>query len=438
MRDERTKIGPVAAGFIVAGNMIGSGIFLLPASLGEIGSIVIVGWMVVLAGALLIGLVCSRLAILCPQEPGLAGYVRTGLGRRLGFIAAFFYWVSTWFGNVAIALAVTGYLASLVPVLKLPLTLGLATVAVIWGVTLANMAGVRFTARFEGVALVQGLAPVLLVAILGWWWFDPTVFTASWNVTGLSAGGAVAHSLASIIWAFLGLESAAVVAAVVRQPERNVPIATLGGIAVAGLVYITACTALTGVLSAAELRASTAPFADVATRLWGPVAGTVLAVCAMAKAAGTLAGWMLVGAETAEAGARLGLFPRLLSGVNRHGAPVRNLVFMAALMSVVCLATLSPTLGQQFDTVVNLAVVLNVIVYACACAALLRLTPGRRWDIAVAGGGLLFCVGLLITTGVEAMLVAAGLLAMGMALSLIRHATAGEPPPSRRAEGDPA
>ncbi|MEA1675893.1 amino acid permease [Nitrospirillum sp. BR 11163] len=431
MRDERTKIGPLAAGFIVAGNMIGSGIFLLPASLGEIGSIAIVGWMVVLVGALLVGLVCSRLSALCPSGAGLTGYVRVGLGAPLGFQAAFLYWVSTWFGNVAIALAVTGYLAALLPALKAPLILTLATVAVIWAVSLGNLAGVRFTARFEGAALVQGLAPVLLVAVLGWWWFDPKIFVASWNVTGQSAGGAIATSLGSIIWAFLGLESAAVVAAVVRQPERNVPIATMGGIAAAGLVYITACTALTGVLTAEELRTSTAPFADVATRIWGPMAGSLLAICAMAKAAGTLAGWMLVGAETAEAGARLGLFPRALSGINRHGAPVRNLMFMAVLMSVVCLATMSPTLGQQFDTVVNMAVVLNVIVYACACAALLRLSPGRGRDLWVAGGGMLFCIGVLVTTGARSLLVAVGLLLIGVPLYMLRNAAGGGQEASR-------
>ncbi|OYQ33345.1 hypothetical protein CHU95_12995 [Niveispirillum lacus] len=376
MRTRGQMIGPVAAGAIVAGNMIGSGVFLLPASLGAIGSITLIGWIIVLAGCLLLGWICATLAMRRPGGLGLTGYVHDALGPYLGFQSAFVYWIATWFGNVAIALAVTGYLGSFVDALKMPAVLAGVTIAIIWLMTLINLSGARPIARFEGVALVLGLAPVLLVGGLGWIWFDPALFMAGWNVTGGSDGTALLASLGLIIWAFLGLESAAVVATVVKQPERNVPLATMGGILVAGLTYVLACTSLAGVMPAAELAASTAPFAEVAARIWGPVAGSILAVCAMVKAAGTLAGWMLVGAETAEAASELGLFPRALSKINAHGAPSRNLIVTALLMSVVCIATLSATLGQQFSMVVNMAVVLNVLVYAYACLSLLRLSAG--------------------------------------------------------------
>lgn len=376
MRNRSQKIGPVAAGMIVAGNMIGSGVFLLPASLGAIGSITLIGWIIVLAGCLVLGWVCSALAMLRPGELGLTGYVQDGLGRYLGFQSAFVYWISTWFGNVAIALAVTGYLGTFIGAMKVPAFLAGATIAIIWLMTLINLSGPRLIARFEGFALALGLLPVLLVGVLGWVWFDPVIFAQSWNVTAGSDASAIFASLGLIIWAFLGLESAAVVAAIVNRPERDVPLATAGGITLAGVTYIIACTALSGVMPADELARSTAPFAEVAARIWGPFAGSILAICAMIKAAGTLAGWMLVGAETAEAAAQLGLFPRILSKINRHGAPSRNLIVTAVLMSIVCVATLSGTLGEQFSMVVNMAVILNVLVYAYACLALLRLSGG--------------------------------------------------------------
>lgn len=415
MRSRSQKIGPLAAGAIVAGNMIGSGVFLLPTSLGAIGSITLIGWVVVLAGCLLLGWVCSALAMLRPGELGLTGYVHDGLGAYLGFQSAFVYWIATWFGNVAIALAVTGYLGTFVGAMKVPVVLAASTVAIIWLLTFVNLSGAKVIARFEGVALVLGLAPVLLVGGLGWVWFDPAIFTASWNVTDGSDGSAVLGSLGLIIWAFLGLESAAVVAAVVKRPERDVPLATAGGITLAGITYIIACTALSGVVPADELARSTAPFAEVAARIWGPVAASILAICAMVKAAGTLAGWMLVGAETAEAAAQLGLFPRALSKINAHGAPSRNLIITAVLMSIVCVSTLSGTLGEQFSTVVNMAVILNVLVYVYACLALLRLSPDIRRPAArlrarlIALAGLGF--GLLIIALSEMwMLTTAGLL----------------------------
>lgn len=374
MRNRSQKIGPLGAGAIVAGNMIGSGIFLLPVSLGAIGSITLIGWIAVLLGCLILGWVCSRLAMLRPGGLGLTGQVHDALGRYLGFQSAFVYWIATWFGNVAIALAVTGYLGTFFASIKVPMVLAGVTIAIIWLTTLVNLWGPRLIARFEGVALVLGLAPVLLVGGLGWAWFDPEIFRASWNVTGGSDLSAITASLGLIIWAFLGLESAAIVAAVVKRPERDVPLATAGGIGVAGVTYIIACTALSGVMPAAELAASTAPFAEVAARIWGPVAASILALCAMVKAAGTLAGWMLVGAETAEAAAELGLFPRMLSRINAHGAPSRNLIVTALLMTIVCVSTLSATLGEQFSMVINMAVVLNVLVYVYACLSLLRLS----------------------------------------------------------------
>ncbi|MBP7336943.1 amino acid permease [Niveispirillum sp.] len=428
MRTRDQKIGPVAAGAIVAGNMIGSGVFLLPASLGAIGSITVVGWVAVLAGCLLLGWVCSTLAMLRPGGLGLIAHVHDALGRYLGFQSAFVYWISTWFGNVAIALAVTGYLGTFVAAMKVPPVLAGATIAIIWLMTLVNLSGARLIARFEGVALVLGLAPVMLVGGLGWAWFDPDIFAASWNVTGGSDLSAVSSSLGLIIWAFLGLESAAVVAAVVRRPERDVPLATAGGIGLAGVTYIVACTALSGVMPASELAASTAPFADVAVRIWGPVAGSILAVCAMVKAAGTLAGWMLVGAETAEAAAELGLFPRFLSKINRNGAPSRNLIVTAVLMSVVCVATLSGTLGEQFSMVVNMAVILNVLVYVYACLSLLRLsgtiasTGARRRAQAVSLTGLAFGILIIALSEMWMLAVAAVILALTVPLYLLGRA----------------
>lgn len=439
MRERSQKIGPLAAGAIVAGNMIGSGVFLLPASLGAIGSITLLGWIAVLGGCLLLGWVCSTLAVLRPGSLGLTGYVHGALGHYLGFQSAFVYWISTWFGNVAIALAVTGYLGSFVEAMKVPAILAGATLVIIWLMTFVNLFGPRLIARFEGIALVLGLAPVLLVGALGWIWFDPAIFAASWNVTGDTDASAIFSSLGLIIWAFLGLESAAVVAAVVKRPERDVPLATAGGIALAGLTYIMACTALSGVMPAEELARSTAPFAEVAARIWGPVAASILALCAMVKAAGTLAGWMLVGAETAEAASELGLFPRMLSKINAHGAPSRNLIVTAVLMSIVCISTLSGTLGEQFSMVINMAVILNVLVYVYACLALLRLSggmtaPGPRWrarTVALAGLGF----GILIIGLSEMwMLMVAGLL-VGLTVPL--HVLRRLRPPAETAVAKP-
>lgn len=400
------KLGLGLATMLVAGNMIGSGIYLLPATLAAIGGISLVGWIIASAGALLLGAVFGWLAVLRPGSDGLATLVGERLGRVFGFQTAQFYWLTCWIGDIAIAVAVTGYLAFFVPALRDTWTGATATAAAIWAATLLNIVSVRLVGRFEGATLGVGLVPILSVGLAGWLWFEPELFAASWNVADAPPVDAVRASVASVFWAFLGLESAAVAAAVVRDPERNVPRATVGGVAIAAVVYIAAFAAIMGLLPADRMATSTAPFADAVARIVGPVAAALVAVCAAAKAAGTLGGWLLVTAETTRWTAAEGYLPRGLAVRSARGTSVRALVVMAAIMSAVVFLTASPTLGEQFGLLINLSVILCLMVYAYCCLALWRLSeevePGRRMAMrAVAALALGFCLWTAYESGAQ-------------------------------------
>jgi arginine:agmatine antiporter len=394
--DDARQLGPLSAGFLVASNMIGSGVFLLPATLAAIGSISLFGWLITTVGALALALVFAGLAQARPHAPGLAGYVRDGLGDFVGFVSAIFYWVTAWTGNVAIALAVTGYLAHFLPGVQSGWPAAWATVGVILLFTALNLVGAKAVARFSGLTTIVGLLPLAVVGIAGWWWFDSGLWREAWNLTGKPPAEAVQASFAQIFWAFLGVESAAVAAAVVRNPARNVPLATVGGVLVAAAVYISACTAIMGLIPAAELAKSSAPFADAVRRILGPAFAGLVAVCALLKTSGTLNGWVLVTAETAESSAEAGLFPGFFARGGRAAAPRRNLLIAAGLMSAVTLGTVAPHIGEQFKTVINIAVVLSLFVFAFASVALILLArkfpPGRAVFFVLASlVGLGFC-----------------------------------------------
>lgn len=412
------KLGPLLATVIVAGNMIGSGVYLLPATLGGIGSISLVGWGISAAGALVLAGGFAALARLRPHDDGLVAYAREAFGRFAGFQAGWLFFVACLVGNVAIALAVTGYLAYFLPPLKSPAASAAATVAVLWLITFGAMLGPRATGRFGAATLALGLAPILLVAIAGWTWFDPGVLADSWNVSGEPPLKAVEIAVVSVFWAFLGLESANAVNAVVRNPQRNVPIAALGGVALAAVVYIAAAAAIMGIVPAGELKSSTAPFALVAQRVLGPAAGAAIAVCALVKAAGTLAGWVLVTGQIMRAAAEDGLFPRWLARARADGTPVRALMVLAATMSAVALASVQPTLGQQFGVLTNAAVVLSLVIYLLCIAALWRFCaePGVRL---LAGAGMAFAVIAALISGLTMLAVAAAAAAIGAAVWLL-------------------
>ncbi|HEY4881745.1 MAG TPA: amino acid permease, partial [Steroidobacteraceae bacterium] len=167
---------------LVASNMIGSGIFLLPATLATVGSITVIGWAIGTVGAVLIAIILAKLSQVAPQPGGPCAYAGEALGPYFGFQANALYWLSCWIGNIAIAVAAMGYLANFIPGLDQPVAGAFATVAFIWVLTLVNILGPRLVCQVESVAIVIGLVPILLVAIGGWWYFDGRLFMASWNV----------------------------------------------------------------------------------------------------------------------------------------------------------------------------------------------------------------------------------------------------------------
>lgn len=406
------KIGPVLATLLVANNMIGSGIFLLPATLATVGSITIVGWVLATFSALVIAVVLARLGQIAPEAGGPVAYAGTALGPYIGFQATVLYWICAWVGNMAIALGAVGYLATFFPGLANPMSSALAAVAIIWLVTLINVFGPRFACQVESVTLAAGLIPILLVATAGWFWFDAGTFRESWNVSGQPAYRAIPGSLVLVYWAFVGLESASVGTAVVENPSRNVPLATIAGVLLAGIVYIASCTVIMGLIPAAQLAKSTAPFADAARFVIGPAAASLVALMACLKASGTLCGWVLLTAQVGKAGAERGNFPQIFARTDRHGIPVVNLVIMALIMTAAVFATMSPTLGQQFSKLIEVSVVLCLVIYVYSSIALWRLGTYRAFAFLAA----LASLSVIILSGVQMLALTAGLMLATLAL----------------------
>lgn len=376
MRERRVGLGPLSATLLVAGNMIGSGAYLLPATLAVYGSASLIGWALGAAGAMTLAFVYARLARLEPDPDGIVGYPKRRLGRLFGFQAGTLYWIGCWVGNAALAVAAAGYLAVFLPELKT--TPWLTTAAALGFVALTGLVawlGARAVAITAAGGLILGLAPVAVAAVAGWARFDPAVFVASWNPSGAPLHQLLPPVLVSVFWAFLGLEAATVAAASVRDPARNVPIAVISGVGVAALVYILAVAAVMGVIPAAELQRSTAPFADVAGRLLGPNAALVVAACALLKIVGALAGWMLCTAQTSRSAAAEGLFPKACSSVAADRPPRRDVLVGGVLTAASVIAAASPTVGQSFGVLINVTTLLFLALYVLSALALLRMDP---------------------------------------------------------------
>lgn len=372
MSSATKKMSLMQATMLVAGNMIGTGVFLLPVSMASVGGIAVFGWLVATAGALALALVFAKLGELDPQEGGPYAYARDFLGPYIGFQTNYIYWFANWIGNVAIAVAVVGYLAEFIPHLTSPKMTVFATIVVIWALTVANILGPRVIGALEAWTVSLALVPILAIAFLGWFWFDPEIFKAGWNVIGTSNTRAIARAASIALWAFMGVESAAVSAGVIENPKRNIPLATLLGLAISAVVYLLSCTAIMGIIPNAQLRSSHAPFAEAARMVVGTPGMVIIGLCAILKSLGALGGWMLLVGQSAKAAANDGMFPRIFGRTNRHGVPGLGLAIVSILMTAVVFATMSPTIADQFDRIINFTIILVVVPYIYASVAVVK------------------------------------------------------------------
>jgi len=400
--------------------MIGSGFFLLPATLATSGAVTVFSWVIGTALALMLGGTFARLARHYPHLQSADDYVRPSLGRDVSFLASSLYWVSSWIGNNAIAVAAFGYLVMLLPLDGgNPMVQVGGQIALIWLMFAINLLGPKPVAKFQSLCVVFGLLPVAVVLLFGWGHFDRGIYDAAWNLTGDSDNAVIFGSLGTIFWAFVGLETGAMIAGVVDNPDRNVPIATMGGILIAGIVYIASSVLVTGIVPAQALAESSAPFVLVAAEIFGPWAAILIAAAAALKATGTLGGWMLVTGETGAQAAQRGFLPAIFGRLNKRGAAGWGLLIIATAMSVIAFLTLSPNVSGQFGTIIGIVVNLVVLAYAAAGLSLVLGTRERRPSTSdrLLGLSALFACGLLLWSTSGAMLlglVAAMVVAWGL------------------------
>jgi len=359
---------------LVVGNIVGSGVYLLPASLAPFGLNSIFGWIITAGGAIMLAVVFARLAKTFPHAGGPYVYARLAFGEGPGFLMAWGYWVGAWVGNAAIAIGTVASLAELIPWIKN--TTGapaLISCAIIWFLTYLNWRGAREMGVMQIVTTVLKLLPLVAIIVLGMWLLwraDPTVIKVEPQPFTLAAINA---SAALTLWALLGLESATVPAGNVQNPERNIPLATLWGTLTAAVIYVLTCSISVLLIPSAQLATSSAPFADVVRQFWGnEVAGT-LALFAFISGFGALNGWILIQGEIPRVLAKDGVFPRLFARESRHGTPGTSLVITGALLTAMVLMNYSRSMVQVFTFVILISTSTYLMMYLTCAAAAFKL-----------------------------------------------------------------
>jgi putrescine:ornithine antiporter len=415
------KMNVVQLTFIVAVNMMGSGIIMLPTNMAKVGAISLLSWIVTALGSMAIAWGFAQAGLFNQREGGMSAYAEDAYGKSGYFIVFFLYFLSLAIGNVAIAISAVGYMAGFFPWLSstsVATTIGV--IGLLWLTTVANFGGPGLTGKIGSVTVWGVILPVGLLSFIGWFWFSGSTFSAAWNPQGLSLGQGMNSSIALTLWAFLGMESAAQNSSAVENPKRDVPLACMFGTLGAAVIYVLSTTVIQGIVPNEELAKSTGPFGLAYEHMFNPTIGSIVMALAVLACLGSLLGWQFTIAMTAKSASDQRMFPTFFSKLNGVGAPVVGMVVMGVVQSLMALSTASPTLSETFGVLVNLAVVTNVIPYIVALSALplmmrrAGVDPGRyRLNVAVALVAMLYSTFAIYASGKDAVLGGTLVMAVG-------------------------
>ena len=348
--------------------MMGSGIVMLPTKLAEVGTISILSWLVTAVGSLCLAYAFAKCGMFS-KRPGMGGYSEYAFGKSGNFMANYTYGVSLLFANIAIAITCVGYGASFLEVELTPIQVCIATIAVIWICTCSNFLGASITGKLSSFAVWCVIIPVLTLSVIGWFWFDPDLYVASWNPHNQPFFTAVGASISMTLWAFLGLESACANSDAIDNPEKNVPIAVMAATIGVAIIYIASTNIIAGIVPNEQLVASNAPFGLVFAHMFSPAIGKGVMGLLVLSCAGSTLGWQFTIAKVFQQSAVDGLFPKVFARVNKYGAPIAGMIIITTIQTGFCLMTISPALFKQFNMLVDLAVVTNIMPYILSMAA---------------------------------------------------------------------
>jgi len=371
METKSKKMGVVGLTILVAVNMMGSGIIMLPASLAQTGTISILSWFITAMGAMCIAYAFAKCGRFCKNEGGMSAYSQEAHGKSSYFIASYSYYICLVISCVAIAVSAVGYIAPFLPWVKATPVHTFFTVVVILTLTMvANFKGPKITERISSFTIWGIIIPVVGLSLIGWFWFDSQIFVAAWNPQHLTNGGAISSGISLTLWAFLGIESAGANSGAVENPEKNVPLACLFGTAFAAIVYIASTSVIQGIVPNAELMQSNAPFGLVFTLMFTPLVGKIITLLAVVACIGSLLGWQFTNAQVSKSAADSDLFPKVFAKVSKDDAPIMGMMIMLILELLLASMTISPDLLNQFNALLNLAVFINMVPYVLAMTGL--------------------------------------------------------------------
>ena len=367
-------LGFAAALSTVVGMVIGSGVFFKPYAMYNatggapgLGMIAwVVGGIITIAG----GLTAAEVSAAIPKTGGMMTYLKEIYGEKWGFLTG---WMQTvlFFPGTTAALAVI-FATQVVTLLGLDannmtLKIGVAIIT-IFLISFLNTLGSKMGGTIQTIATAGKLIPLALIIIFGFVKGTGNPVMSPIVGESVSIGSALGSALIATLFAYDGWINVGAIAGEMKNPGKDLPKAIVGGLSLVMAVYILINLAYLWVMPADQLMLTETPAAAVATAIFGPVGGKIIAVGILISVFGALNGYLLTGPRSPYALAAEKMLPgsNWLAKVNNGGSPANATWFIAILSAIYALT-------GKFDLLTDLTVFIIWIFYIMTFVGVMKL-----------------------------------------------------------------
>lgn len=344
---------------IAINTIIGTGIFILPARVfGLIGSFSLFAFIACAVIVALIILCFAEVSSRFSATGGVYLYAKEAFGDVVGFEVGWLYWIVrvTTFATNANALLI--YLGFFFPSAGEGYLRILIVSLIVLIITVVNFLGVRQSAIMTNVFTVGKLIPLFIFAGIGLFFIQP----ANFSFGAIPEYGNFSEAILALIYAFVGFEAAVIPAGETKDPQKNVPLALFGALAVCVILFIIIQIVAIGTLP--ELAASKTPLADSAGKFLGTFGASFIAIGALISSFGNLNGGFLAASRLPFAMAEQKELPQIIARTHKKF----NTPYVSILLT--SLFILVFTIQSSFYSALTIATITRLIVYAATCASL--------------------------------------------------------------------
>ncbi len=359
---ENNKIELKESISLVVGNMIGAGIFMLPVSLSVYGSISIFGWLISGFMALILANIFKRLSIKYPGESGPFYYTEKSFGEFVGFFVIWGYWISILLVNASLAIAITSYSTIFISDLEnTKFSLPFA-ITIIFFIGFLNLRGIKKVGKFQFITSILKVLPLLLTIFISFFVFDLSNFTPI-NISQETNLEAITITTALTFFAFLGIESATIPADKIKNPEKNIPKATIIGTTLTLFIYLFSSIAIFGIMNPSDIAVSNAPYADAIGIVLGDYGKIIIAIFAIISGVGCLNGWTLLQIEIPKNLSEKRLLGTFFSETNSNGVPYKGVIASTIIVCILIGINYSKDLSNLFTYLILTSTFCTLILY---------------------------------------------------------------------------